>query len=87
VSTIGGVVALLIPAEPAMSADDPFPQRDVRNKRSRIEIRVVLALVALVLVIGGLWVMVNGSPTAHRRNLDSPNMVPADSVEAAASRQ
>ena len=72
-STIGGVIALLIPWSHAMTDSDPFPKRDARNRRSRLEIRTVLALVALVIVGGGIWVALNGSPNADRRAIDSGN--------------
>ena len=52
--------------------DEPIP-RDARNQRGRVEIRVVLAFVATVIVLGGLWAALRGSPTADRRAEDSPN--------------
>ena len=60
-----------------MTDADPFPKRDPRNRRSRLEVRIVLALVALVIVVGAIWVLVNGSPTADRRIVDSSDRGPA----------
>ena len=54
-----------------MTDSDPFPKRDARNRRSRVEIRTVLILVGLVIVGGAIWVALNGSPNADRREIDS----------------
>ena len=51
----------------------PIPPRDARNQRGRVEIRVVLAFVAAVIVLGGLWAAIRGSPTEDRRAVDSSN--------------
>jgi hypothetical protein len=52
--------------------ENPIP-RDARNQRGRVEIRVVLAFVAAVIVLGGLWAAIRGSPTEDRRDMDSSN--------------
>jgi hypothetical protein len=51
----------------------PIPARDARNQRGRVEIRVVLAFVVAVIVLGGLWAAIRGSPTENRRAVDSSN--------------
>ena len=40
-------------------------------KRSRFEIRTVIFIVLAVIVVGALWVAVNGSPTRNRAAIDS----------------
>ena len=65
--------------------EQPIP-RDPRNQRSRFEIRLVLAAVALMLVGSALYVLLNGSPTEERRATDSSNVVPSGVGETAPAR-
>lgn len=51
--------------------------------RSRIEIRTIIAVVVLVLVLGGAWVLIFGSPTRHRAAIDSSNN-PRPTIESRA---
>lgn len=51
--------------------------------RSRIEIRTIIAVVVLVLVLGGAWVLIFGSPTRHRAAIDSSNN-PRPTIESPA---
>lgn len=65
--------------------EQPIP-RDPRNQRSRLEIRLVIAAVALMLVGGAIYVLLNGSPTAERRTLDSSNALPSGVLDVAPAR-
>ena len=51
--------------EPDPNAVDPD------ERKGGIEIRLVIMLVLAVVVLGGLWVAINGSPAADRRHIDS----------------
>jgi hypothetical protein len=45
-------------------------------KRGRAEIRWMFAIVIAILVLGGLYVAIFGSPNAENRLRDSPNYAP-----------
>jgi len=62
-----------------LSDQDPTAL-DPAERKGRLEIRLILLLVALVLVLGGLWVAINGSPSADRRIVDSSDHGPANPV-------
>jgi hypothetical protein len=40
-------------------------------KRGRMEIRTMIFIVLAVMILGGIWVAVNGSPTRNRAAIDS----------------
>jgi hypothetical protein len=40
-------------------------------KRSRMEIKVMMAFVIGVIIVGSVWVAVHGSPTRYRAAIDS----------------
>ncbi len=66
--------------EPDPNAVDPD------ERKGRIEIRLIIVLVLAVVVLGGLWVAINGSPAADRRHLDSSSYVPPPAETGATSR-
>jgi hypothetical protein len=49
---------------------------DPAERKGRLEIRLIMALVAAVLVLGAIWVAVYGSPSADRRAIDSSDIGP-----------
>jgi hypothetical protein len=66
---------------------EPDPNAlDPAERKGRLEIRMILVLVLAVLVLGGLWVAINGSPVAERRALDSSDRGPAAVPTAEAPR-
>jgi hypothetical protein len=56
--------------------NDPTPEPEAPVKRGRLEIRIVMALVLLVLVTGGAYQLVFGSPHRDTRDIDSQNYDP-----------
>jgi hypothetical protein len=58
---------------------DPPPEIDVNSttKSARIEVRFVLWGVIGLIVLGGLYVAIAGSPTKDRAAIDSSNSLPA----------
>jgi hypothetical protein len=51
-------------------------QNEDGAKRGRIEVRIVVIGVLVVILLGGLYVALYGSPASHRATLDSNNTNP-----------
>lgn len=53
------------------SPDDIRDGPLTEGKRGRFEIRLVVIAALIFMVLGGAWVLLNGSPTSHRAAMDS----------------
>ena len=66
-------------------SEDPT-RLDPAERKGRMEIRLIIALMLAVVVLGGLWVAINGSPVAERRAIDSSDRGPAAAVTGEAAQ-
>lgn len=55
------------------------------TRRAKFEIRTVLAIVVLLIVVGGLYVFLFGSPTRNRTAVDSLDINPFPGTRAPAA--
>jgi hypothetical protein len=59
---------------------DPGLDLDRRGKRGRGEIRIMMVIAAAVLLIGAVYVLMFGSPSAENRGRDDPDRAPGFGV-------
>ena len=57
-----------------------------RTRRFRFEIRTVVAIACLVVVLGGVYVAVFGSPTRGRAAIDNTNTDPSRAQNVSSRR-